>query len=621
VWQNTLVTRIQDQCQSVPDHVAIETATESLTYRELDRRINDVANILIRHGVRPGEKVVSLQRATATWIYTMLGIMKIGAVYVPVDPSLPLARMSVIVDECKPAIVFTNLPANELASVRDMGYPVLDVDSISSSEVNSKCVAEAEQPCAILYTSGTTGNPKGHILTHRSILNNIAGTIAMLGTEPLHVLQQSALTFDMAIWQPLLGLASGGSVSVVPQEARRDSAKISEIISKDKVSTIVATPLEYASWIQVGSEDLRQATKWKHALTGGEALSHAVLQKFRSLDLPELRVFNSYGPAEISFYATAIEIDYRASDLPSRISIGMPMPNYSVYVVDEKLRPVPIGWPGEIVIGGLGVGQGYLNRPEMTATAFIPDTLASPEQKQHGFTTLFRSGDRGRLRADGALLFDGRLDGSTQIKLRGMRIELQDIEASILAASSGQLSQAIVTTRGDGASKFLVAYVVFASSSPTSSDQEAISRTTYLRGLRNSLALPTYMRPATLIEIASLPVGRHSKVDRAALAALPLPTTSAITSQSRDTSALTAAEHALWQLWCDVLPEEALTEITPGPDTDFIEIGGNSILIVQLHAAMQSDLMGGKRMPLVQLFENTGLADMSECVRLHMEAS
>ena len=194
--------------------------------------------------------------------------------------------------------------------------------------------------------------------------------------------------------------------SIVPQEDRRDSRKISQLIADHAVSCMVATPLEYASWVQVGSDYLKQASAWKYALTGGEALTHAVLRIFRSLDLAQLRVSNSYCRGEIFFYSHAIEIAYKDEKLPERVPLGLPMPNYSTYIVDGGFHPVPHGWPGEILIGGLGVGQGYVNQPELTAKAFIPDKFASAEPKGRGFTTLFRSGDRGRLRADGTLLFD-----------------------------------------------------------------------------------------------------------------------------------------------------------------------------------------------------------------------
>jgi len=606
-WQTTLLARINDQCNSIPDHTALKSPGVNISYREMSQNINGIASALINHGITPGEKVVSIQTPTPTWVCSMLAIMQVGAIYIPVDPSLPQARLSAIIEDCKPAAIIINDDAVRDTILSGIEYQIIDVNGIPCLEKGPACLAAPEQACAILYTSGTTGTPKGHILSHTSVLNNVDGTITMLGTESLHVLQQSALTFDMSIWQPLLGLASGGSVFVVPQEDRRDSRRISQLVVENNVSCMVATPLEYASWVHVGSDYLKQASGWEYALTGGEALTHAVLQKFRSLGLAQLRVFNSYGPAEICFYSHAVEIPYRADGLLARVPLGMPMPNYSAYIVDEKLRPVPAGWPGEIVIGGLGVGQGYLNQPELTAKAFIPDTFASAEQKARGFTTLFRSGDRGRLRSDGALLFDGRLDGSTQIKLRGIRIEMQDIEACILNAASGVLSGAIVTVRGEGATKFLVAHIVFS----TDYTRDQGQRDTFLRQLRGSLAVPNYMRPAMLVELDALPTGRHSKVDRKAVASMTLP--SNVRSQ-RDTNALTPRERDLWQLWCDVLPEEAITDVTPDADTDFIDVGGNSILIVQLHALLQESI--GRRMPLVDLFDSTTLQEMAERVEV-----
>lgn len=602
-WQPTLLARIHDQCNSIPDHAALRSEGISISYREMAHTINGLANTLISHGITPGAKIVSLQKPTPTWVCSMLAIMQTGATYVPIDPSLPQARLSAIIEDCKPAVILINDATIAQTVLLGSPHSIINVNDVRCSEAAPDCLAVPEQPCAILYTSGTTGTPKGHMLSHASVLNNVDGTISMLGTEPLHMLQHSALTFDMSIWQPLLGLASGGYVFVVPQEDRRDSRRISQLIAENDVSCMVATPLEYASWMQVGSDYLARASGWKYALTGGEALTHAVLHNFRDLNLPQLRVFNSYGPAEICFYSHAIEIAYKDNELPARVPIGMPMPNYSAYIVDEKLRPVAAGWPGEILIGGLGVGLGYLNQPELTANAFIPDTFASTEQKARGFTTLFRSGDRGRLRSDGALLFDGRLNGGTQIKLRGIRIELQDIEACIVQAANGALSDAVVGVRGEGAARFLVAHVVF--SLAHSADQ----RPDFLRNLRASLAVPNYMRPALLVELESLPTGRHAKVDRAALASMALPSN---VGGMRSTAALTVREQELWQLWRDVLPEEAIADLTPDAETDFIGVGGNSILIVQLHALLQESI--GRRMPLVDLFESTTLCEMADRV-------
>lgn len=224
------------------------------------------------------------------------------------------------------------------------------------------------------------------------------------------------------------------------------------------------------------------------------------------------------GPAETCCYATLVDIDYR-QELPTRVLLAKPLPKYSIYVVNSEMRPVPAGWPGEIVIAGLGLGLDYVSRPELTPKAFVSDTLATSEQRDHGYKTLFRTGDKGRLRADGTLLFDGRLEGNTQTKLTGMHVDLQDIEACILHASEGSLSDAICTVRGEGAGRYIVAHVVFA----PNCDLSAPEREAHLRHIRKNLAVPKYMKPTMLIALDAIPTNAHAKVDRAKLAALPLP--------------------------------------------------------------------------------------------------
>nr|OQO31269.1 hypothetical protein B0A51_01023 [Rachicladosporium sp. CCFEE 5018] len=606
-WEPTLIDRLIAHAAVAPNDTALASPEASLTFAALVGKINDIAAHLQSIRVKAGSKVISTLSPTVDWICAFYAVMKCGAVYCPVDPTYPAARLATIFEDCQPAAVFVNatlaadsLPIHKAATVR--------IDEVSKVSEIVPCQASAAAACVVLYTSGTTGAPKGHILSHAGILNNVEGTYRLLGAMPQRVLQHSAQTFDMSIWQALLGPATGGMTFVVPAESRRDSHKVSVIIAEQKITCTVATPLEYSSWISVGSEHLKSAASYTSALTGGEALSTTVLEHFRSLHLQDLKVFNSYGPAETCFYSSAIEIDYRSA-LSERLPLGHTIPNYSVYILDEERRPVAPGSPGDIFIGGPSVGLGYLNRPDLTAAGFIPDTFSSAEEKAQGHHTLFCTGDRGRLRSDGALLFDGRGGEATQIKLRGMRVELTDIESSILATSEGALTEAICSLRGKGEAAYLVAHVVFTPTHPPA------DRAALLRRLRNSIPVPGYMRPAMMLELDSLPLTQRFKVDRRAIAASPLPENTLATRDSL--SGLTTDEAWLWGIWSEVLASEVVASVTPTAEVDFIEAGGNSILIVQLHALLQQSI--GVRMPLVEMFENTALGEMAEMVQMHRE--
>nr|OQO23245.1 hypothetical protein B0A51_12846 [Rachicladosporium sp. CCFEE 5018] len=606
-WEPTMIDRLIAHAAVAPNDIALASPDTSLTYAALTDKINNIAAHLQSVGVKAGSKVLSTLSPTVDWICAFYAVMKCGAVYCPVDPTHPATRLATIFEDCQPAAVFIDanlavdsLPTHKAAIVR--------IDEVSKVAETIPCQASAEAACVVLYTSGTTGVPKGHILSHAGILNNVEGTYRLLGAVSQRVLQHSAQTFDMSIWQALLGPATGGMTFVVPAESRRDSHKISAIIAEQKITCTVATPLEYSSWISIGSEHLKSAAPYTSALTGGEALSTTVLEQFRSLHLQDLKVFNSYGPAETCFYSSAIEIDYRSA-LPERLPLGHTIPNYSVYILDEERRPVAPGFPGDIFIGGPSVGLGYLNRPDLTAAAFIPDTFSSADEEAQGHHTLFCTGDRGRLRSDGALLFDGRGGEATQIKLRGMRVELTDIESSILATSEGALTEAICSLRGEGEAAYLVAHVVFTPTHPPA------DRAGFLRRLRNSIPVPGYMRPAMMLELVSLPLTQHFKVDRRAIAMLPLPENTLATRDSL--SGLTTDEAWLWGIWSEVLASEVVASVTPTAEVDFIEAGGNSILIVQLHALLQQSI--GVRMPLVEMFENTALGEMAEMVQMHRE--
>ncbi|EED14463.1 polyketide synthase, putative [Talaromyces stipitatus ATCC 10500] len=594
----SLMHTIRSYCQNTPDNVALEGSESCLSYAEMASRIDGISSTLLSLGIEKSNNVVILQQPTPDWICSMLAILNIGAVCIPVDPSWPPARQESVIRSSDARVVLTK---DCDQSNNDYDVMKIDLRSIFTSTepyLQQPATMDYSAPAIVLYSSGTTGAPKGIVLTHGGIMDRVEAMSKLDLVKP-RVLQQSAITFDHALTQVFLGLHFGGSVYVVPREMRRDAKAISRLIVDKDIEYTKATPSEYNSWLWVGSDTLREAQNWKVAGIGGEVIPRSLLDALKSLNLDQLRVFSDYGPAEATLSSYRVELQYK-SNSDQRVPLGRHLPNVSTYIVDQNRQPVPLGWPGEILIGGPGISSGYFKQSEMTVQKFLPDQFATPIHAEHGWKTVFFSGDRGRMREDGSLLFDGRISSeSTQVKLRGFRVELSDVEQSILDSANGLVTSAAVTLRGKEIDqKFLAGHLVF------TPGLSAERREALLRRLPHQLSVPSYMRPAMLFALEEMPMTSHGKVDRDAISKITLPESSSV-----ETSYLAGQMEAIWALWCRVLPREATLSIKPEKETDFISAGGNSLLLVKLqviiHQEMRLDI------PLAQLLEETTLEGMA----------
>ncbi|KAI0487511.1 hypothetical protein F4859DRAFT_525620 [Xylaria cf. heliscus] len=605
-WPETLPHRIDQVALKNADKVALmDGISKELKYYEMISRIEAIAEALQNAGVYPGSRVLVFQQATVDWPCSMLAIMRIGAVYVPLDLRNPISRLAAVAKDCEPKAILVD--ATTLADTPKLGAD--DAKVINVSTVNHEASARisisarADTPAAILYTSGSTGTPKGIMVTHSGLRNEIEGYTKMwkLGAE--RVLQQSAFTFNHSSDQMYTGLVNGGMVYVVPWSKRGSPVDITQIIQQHSITYTKATPSEYLLWMQYGGDNLRQASQWRFAFGGGENLTATVTQEFANLGLEQLRVFNSYGPTEISISSTKMEIPYRdvaTLETWGRIPCGYSLPNYNVFVVDEKLRPLPVGMPGELCIGGAGVSRGYFKNEELTKRHFVANPFASQEDSANGWTGFYRTGDICHLNEKGEMVFHSRLAGDTQVKIRGLRIELSDIESNIVSASGGALSEAVVTLR-EGDPEFLTAHVVFAP------NQNIIDKEDFLERLLRNLQVPQYMVPVVAVPLEKLPLTSHSKVDRKAIQAMPLPKKVSDVAQDSELSETMLRLRALWQ---DVLGKsiEALAfEISP--TSNFFLVGGNSLLVVRLQQQIRRAFHVA--MPLVELLSANTLGQMA----------
>ena len=605
-WPETLLHRIDEMIDAHRSEVAVKDSEgNSLTYDKLSMRVNSIAASLLTINVTPGSRVAVFQESTPDWICSMVAIMKVGAVYVPLDLSIPTMRLAMIVNDCQPkAILVDATTLVLLTTLRAQHAETIDVSTLAlaSKTVITNC-AVGQSPAAILYTSGSTGVPKGIILKHSSFGNEVEVSANIYGLKNEVVLQQSAFSFDMSVLQIFLALSLGGTLCMVPRSSRGDPIAITSLMAGANVSYTCATPSEYTSWLEHGDTKALRSSAWRVALSGGEQVTTALMQRFRAFGKSDLRLFNAYGPTETTCSSTKMELFYASNDVvQERIGAGFPSPNESVYIVDEGLQLVPVGFPGEIVIGGVGLALGYLDNEKLTDSSFVPNVYATDEHIKNGWTTMYRTGDKGRWLSDGSLLIEGRIANDTQIKLRGLRIDLRDVEETILKAADGFLAEVVVSVRSSttNGAQFLIAHVVFSTSHPP------VDAVQMLRQLQSSLPMPQYMCPAIFIPLDTMPTTVSSKLDRGALSALPIPQATLDRSSSSHLSA-TALE--LKKIWARVLSADIVDHYQIDADTDFFHVGGNSILLVEVQAQIQ--MVFDISLPLIQLFESSTLGSMA----------
>lgn len=599
-WPSTICDRLDDLISIYGSKTAIKDGYGiELTYEQMGRRVDSIANAILALGTKPGAIVGVLQEPSADWICSMMAILRTACVYLPLDLRLSIPRLASIVRAATPSVVLTDHTTADKVDVIGASHAVkILVSGLQDSDTTERppnC-ARFDAPAVLLFTSGTTGEPKGIIMSNENLVANAEANSRIYGEEPnLIVLQQSAFSFDFSLDQTLAALTNGGCLYVVPARSRGDPLAISEIILNERVTYTSSTPSEYNMWLRYADDTLRHCHSWRHAFSGGEVMSRHLPLQFQNLGLAKLRVFTGYGPAETTCFSTKYELNFQS--LPDPLPAGFMLPGYSCVIVDENLQPVPNGVPGEIVIGGPCVVQGYLNNPQSTKQSFIPDTFFGSSRK------VYRSGDRGRLFGDGTLYCDGRLEGDTQIKLRGFRIEVDEVEKAIIKHAEGAISQAIVTLRGGGEEGYLVAHVVFASKFPLEIREKIIQT------IRYGLPLPAYMRPSAIVTLDDIPRTAHLKVDRRMLKSLPVEFQKGKETSSTSSGSLTEAESKLSEMWRQVIPFD------PGPlspESDFFLVGGNSILLVRLQQLIRKSFSTAPE--LVDLMGASSLAFMAAVI-------
>ncbi|WP_431262152.1 amino acid adenylation domain-containing protein [Roseateles chitinivorans] len=587
--------QFEAQVRAQPQALAVRDDVQALSYGELNERANRVAHRLLALGVRPDDRVALCVSRGVGMVVGLLGILKSGACYVPLDPAYPASRLAHMLSDCEPAVVLTEQAlVAAVQAVAPEGVPLLvpdgadaallqtqpshDPDTRGAHGLNSRHLAY------IIYTSGSTGLPKGVQIEHRSVLNFLGAMTALHGvSREDSVLAVTTLSFDIAGLELYLPLVNGARIVLASRETASDAAQLQQALEQSGVTLMQATPVTWRMLLDngwTGRAGLR-------VLCGGEALSGPLAQRLSGC---VAQLWNLYGPTETTVWSTAHCIAPEQAGVQPVESIGRPIANTQIYILDAQGRPVPVGVAGELHIGGHGVARGYWKRPALTHERFVADPFSAEADAR-----MYRTGDLARWRDDGSLEYLGRNDH--QVKIRGFRIELGEIEARLVQCPG--VREAVVVAREDvGGDKRLVAYLT-AQAGHEQGNGLAVS------ALRSELSqsLAEYMVPSAFVVLQSLPLTPNGKIDRQAL---PAPDADALASQPYE-APVGRLEQALTQIW-----QELLGVPRVGRHDNFFELGGHSLLAVRVIVRVRQEL--GVETSLRSLFNQPELAAFAQSV-------
>ena len=586
-WNNTQVEYQQTACihqlftiqtEKTPDATALIFGDEKLTYSELNHRANQLAQYLQDLGVTPETIVGICMERSVEMVVGILGIMKAGGAYLPLDPSYPQQRLAYMLADAKVPILLAqshlvdNLPPHQAQ--------VINIDNNSASfrnynHTNPVSNVELENIAYVIYTSGSTGKPKGVQIVHRSVVNFLTAMqrkLQLTNTDKL--LSVTTLSFDIAVLEIFLPLITGAKLILVSREVATDGGQLLKQLNHSATTIMQATPATWRMLLDTGWEGNAQLK----ILCGGEALSQNLAGE---LCQRSSQVWNLYGPTETTIWSTIAQIN----DSQKIVSIGRPIDNTQIYILDKSLKPVPVGVSGELYIGGTGLARGYLNQPELTAEKFIKNPLNSEK-------LIYKTGDLARYLPNGEIEYLGRIDH--QVKIRGFRIELGEIEA--ILRQHPQVRETVVVTREDIPKNHrLVAYIV-----------PHTGNTLPVQELRDYLQqkLPDYMLPSVFLKLNKLPLTPNGKIDRRAL---PVPENQPLNLTATYEAPNSELETAIAKIWQEVLHLEKA-----GVNDNFFDLGGNSLLMVQvnnkLREVMDCDIS------VVEMFQNPTIKSLAKYI-------
>ncbi|MEM9486394.1 MAG: amino acid adenylation domain-containing protein, partial [Cyanobacteria bacterium P01_F01_bin.116] len=596
--EQTISTLFEKQVEQTPDNIAVVWKDTQLTYQDLNAKANQLARLLQSLGLKPGEFVGILKDRDINFLIAILAIHKARGAYVPIDSTYPLDRISYMLSNSQVRFLLTDNLAlgilnNLSASVTRLRH-VICLDSSAEQITNAQLSqvklyrqdnllqlptenldrpSRATDPAYMLYTSGSTGLPKGAIIRHDGAVNHIYGQVDALNLHGgFNFLQSAPASSDISVWQFLGPLLTGGKTVIVDTEIVCNPEKLFKVITTEQLTLVELVPIVLRGLIEHSAQmttEQRRLPDLSLMMVTGEYVPVELVNQWLQL-YPDIKVANAYGPTEAADDITQAIIETPLPENQRTVSIGKPLANLKLFVLDDQMRLVPIGAPGEICVSGIGVGNGYWQNEEKTQASFLPNPFADPERPlpNSNKDLIYRTGDLGRWLPDGSLEFLGRIDN--QVKIRGFRIELGEIESLLSQHSS--VKETVVIVREDiPGNKVLVAYIV---ETKDSKNSELISQ------LREFLQerLPEHMVPSVFLPLASLPLTPSGKIDRRSL---PAPTRDELTVAY--VAPITPMQESIAEMWQQILGIERA-----GIHDNFFELGGHSLLITQLLTKLQN---------------------------------
>lgn len=573
------------QARSTPHAPALDDRHTQLSYSQLNRQANRLSRYLQAQGVRPGDSVALLLPRTVEMVIAMLAVAKAQAVYLPLDADHPAERLQHILATAQPTLILSSLQTAGI--ITDYRQQQIDSDAAmaaiaAQSDGNPATLPQPQQPAYVLFTSGSTGAPKGVLVSHGALTNFLTAMQHSVQLTAQHrLLAVTTLSFDIAALELLLPLITGASVTIASRECTRDPRLLAQAIAENQITHMQGTPALWHGLVAYQPDSLAGLT----ALVGGDALPKILAEQMVAR---AARVIQLYGPTETTIWSTLSEL---SAAQPSPSVIGKPIFNTRIHILDDALKPVPVGQPGELYIAGDGLAMGYLNRADLTCERFV----ASPFDE--GGKRMYRTGDMACWSEEQTIVFLGRVDN--QVKIRGYRIELGEIENALHALPEVKQALVVAHEERESGQKRLVAYVV-AHDANTCTPQS----------LRAAAAqkLPDYMVPALVVMLAQVPLTANGKIDRRAL---PQPTFTSLAP----VPPTTAQEQELCQLFAECLAIEP-----PGIHDNFFSLGGHSLLALQLLSRLRQRF--DVELSLKTLFDAPTVAELSTHIaQAHSQAA
>ena len=567
------------QVERTPDAIAVVSKDRRLSYREIDKRSNRLARHLQSLGVKPDTLVGVCMGRSETLVISLLAILKAGGAYVPLDPTHPKERLSLVIEDSGMKVLLTTTEARQKLPLELSGITVLNAEDTGLAAHSLDAVvssAESRHLAYVIYTSGSTGKPKGVMVENRNVVNFFTGMDRAIGCGPGVWLAVTSVSFDISVLELLWTLTRGFKVVVHGDEG---ASTFADEILRNGVTHLQMTP-SLARMLTLDARAYAALGELKQMMLGGEAVPASIIEHLRQVFKGE--IYNMYGPTETTIWSTT----YRVGEPEKTVSIGRPIANTQIYLLDSELQQVPVGEIGELFIGGDGVARGYWNRRDLTAERFLLIPSLSDQR-------IYRTGDLARYLPDGNIEFLGRAD--FQIKLRGHRIEPGEIED--LLEHCAKVRQAVVVVREDReGDKRLVAYLV--------ADAAGAEMSAALRGALEE-KLPDYMVPSAFEFLPALPLTENGKIDRKALLKLPPPNLAACTAasqpQNEPGNEMERIVAAAWQ--------DALGVPSVGMNDNFFDLGAHSLTVAEVQAKLQTEL--GREISILDLFQYSTVSALS----------